>query len=305
MASVFPHALVALRRVLQRTQPDVVVSFLWDSNILNILSRVFLAHQVIISERNALGAKIADVFGTGLKGTIAGFFTKTIYRFASRIIAVSSGVREELLSAGLPSANVVAIPNPIDLDFINARKSEPLDIERPFVLFVGRLSKQKNVDVLIEAFDLLSNEGLGLRIVGSGEEEHSLRKLVANLGLKERITFIPFDPNPFRYMARAEAFVLPSRYEGFPNVLVEAMACGTPVIAADCCEGVREIVKHDVTGLLFAVGDKEALSNSIKRIMSDSDLRENMIREATRAIERFNVATIVKRYEDEIVHACR
>jgi len=191
------------------------------------------------------------------------------YRRARRVVAVSAGVADDLAQFGaLPPGQVQVIHNPVfstDLDSLAARAPDHAWFAPggpPIVLAAGRLHRQKGFDTLLRAFAQVRAEtDCRLIILGEGEERSALETQAEALGLRYDIDLPGFHPNPFALMARAGAFVLSSRWEGFPNALVEAMACGAPVVATDCPSGPREIAQ----GLapLVPVDDVRALAGAL------------------------------------------
>src|SRR5699024_364664 len=141
----------------------------------------------------------------------------------------------------------------------------------PVILAIGRLTYQKGFDILIEAFRKISKKySMKLIILGEGEQRQELELLINKYALGDRISLQGFVDNPYRYMKRAAIFVLPSRWEGFPNVLVEAMACGVPVVATTCPGGSIEILENGKWGELVEPGDSDALVDAILKVIDDN-----------------------------------
>ncbi|NOX56032.1 MAG: glycosyltransferase, partial [Planctomycetes bacterium] len=198
------------------------------------------------------------------------------YQSAARVVAVSEGIREAAVRQyGLPPARVVTLPNLYDFERIRRLADEPLE---PFpegrfhVLFAGRLQPEKGADVFVQAAELLirvrGRENLLFHVLGTGALEAELKQFVGRCRFPGSIVFHEFRSNPYPYFRQAHVFCLPSRYEGFPNALVEAMACGTPVIASDCPSGPREILADGKFGELVVPGDPVALADAIERVES-------------------------------------
>ncbi|MEN3001831.1 MAG: glycosyltransferase [Armatimonadota bacterium] len=167
------------------------------------------------------------------------------------------------------------------------------DSSMPIVLSVGRLSPQKDFATLIRAIAQVNRHmPCRLIILGKGEQRAELERLVEQLGLQQRVWMPGFDPNPYRYMARATLFVLPSRWEGSPNALVEALACGIPVIATDSPGGAREILEDGRWGILTPVGNPEALAEAILQTLQRPVDREALRRRA----QDFSVDKIANQY---------
>jgi glycosyltransferase involved in cell wall biosynthesis len=199
-----------------------------------------------------------------------------LYRSADLLTAISRGLAEDAarcLGGRMPPCAVV--PNPLDLDAIDALRAEPIPAEvpspcdGPSILAAGRLTPQKDFETLLRAVSLLRPErpDLRLTISGEGPERPRLEGLAEALGLKGIVRFPGFVRNPFAVMARARVFVLSSRYEGFGNVVAEALACGTEVVSTDCPYGPREILDGGRLGWLVPVGDPRGMANAIREAL--------------------------------------
>lgn len=176
----------------------------------------------------------------------------------------------------------------------------PRDPE-PGFLFVGRLSEEKRPDLLLRAFAVLRRATARmprLTIVGDGPLEAEIRNLACEPDIAGGVAFTGRLADPRPLMAGAHALVLCSDFEGFPNVLLEAMACGCPVIATDCAAGPAEIVRHGTDGLLVPPGDADALAGAMRRLWEDADLRNSMAARAPDVLERFSQETIMRRWTD-------
>ena len=194
-----------------------------------------------------------------------------LYRKADLIGAVSSGVRDDIAAAvGLPAARVALLHNPVSTDRLPEQMAAPIDhpwfggTNAPVILGVGRFSAQKNFQLLLRAFAALRRERPArLILLGDGELRPELEALARTLGIGDDIEMPGFDPNPFRFMARAGVYVLSSDWEGLPTALIEAMACGCPVVATDCLGGPREILFDGKLGRIVPRADVDALAAAI------------------------------------------
>src|SRR5437867_5888143 len=227
-------------------------------------------------------------------------FLSAAYRRPDHIVAASEGLRRRLTEdLGVPRARVSVIPNPVDLDRIQAAARRPLPeyATGNFVLGVGRLTSNKGFDLLIRAAArLFRNERpIRLIILGDGEEREPLRALARELGIEHLVTLPGYEPSPWRLMSRAVALVAPSRQEGFSNVIVEAMACGVPVVATDC-HGPREIVNTGVNGTVVPGGDEEALARGHEELLREPERRARYREAALRRAQEFAVARVSDRY---------
>jgi glycosyltransferase involved in cell wall biosynthesis len=170
------------------------------------------------------------------------------------------------------------------------------------VVAAGRFVREKGFDVLLRAMRSVRDSRVcKLILLGEGPLRDSLNALVSEMGLAADVDFPGFERNPFKFMANADAFVLSSRFEGLPGVLIQAMACGAPVVATDCPSGPSEIISAPgKNGLLVPVDDVQALAAALTRLLDDRPLREMLRREAPRAVERFTVRSSLARYIEAI-----
>ena len=220
------------------------ISFLESANIANILTRKY-GTKTIISQRNTITNR-----RLGLKGKILVKVDKSLYKKADEMVAISEGVRKELLQKmGLDPRKTTTILNGYNIEAIKkGMKEEPeaFELEEGTFTFInmGRLHDQKGQWHLIRAFSKVYEEDKAARllIVGSGSEEEYLRSLIDGYNLQNVVKIMPYRKNPFSVMGKCDAFVFPSRYEGFGNVLPEALICGLPSIATDYRSGAREIL---------------------------------------------------------------
>ena len=292
------RAGTALARHFRRTRPAAVLSALTHMNIVTIMAARLsgLPLQVVVSERNQISCKAREARGAWQRALYRA--VPLAYRAADRVVAVSGGVAGDLARFGrLPDRKIRVIHNPVFDPAIEARAAEAPQHPwftadgPPIVLACGRLHRQKGFDVLLKAFARARAQlECRLVILGEGGERQHLKEQADRIGLAYDIDMPGFCANPFALMARAGAFVLSSRWEGFPNVLVEAMACGAPVIATDCPSGPREIL--DGIAPLVPVDDDAALGAALI-----AALRRRPDTAATRLrAQRFSIAAAAKQY---------
>lgn len=184
------------------------------------------------------------------------------------LIAVSDGVEEDLRSRiGIAHSRIEVIPNPFDVDAIRLLAKAPAALpRRPYVIHVGRFSAQKRHDLLLDAFARL---GGARRLVLLADDAPTLRAMIEARGLAGRVEIAGFQHNPFPWIAAAELLVLCSDHEGLPNVIIEALALGVPVVSTDCLSGPREILGAALPGCLVPVGDAAALADAIGRALAN------------------------------------
>lgn len=209
-------------------------------------------------------------------------FARWAYRTADVVLANSEGLRQRVIAFfALPPDQVHMIPNIVDLDAIDRLAAEPCPWEAPTdqvpcpqLVTIGRVDRDKGHQLLVEAVAQIVARspatGLHLHILGQGPELESLRQLIHDLGLAQRVTLHGFVANPYPYLKHADLFCLASLTEGLPNVLLEALACGTPIVSTDCPSGPREILDGGRLGELVPVNDIPALAAAIERSLSGS-----------------------------------
>lgn len=270
------RTLLPLARFLKRNRPDAMLSTLSEANIVALLARQLagVPKRVIVREANT--PSLALLQSPSLKKRLSGWLLKWVYRLADSIVAVSEGVRHDLVDGmSLNAHRVVRIFNPVPIVRVRQLAQEPVDHpwflpgQPPIILGVGRLSEQKDFSTLLKAFAQVRLQRMArLVILGEGEARASLESLAKKLGIASDVCLPGFDPNPFRYMQRASVFALSSRYEGLPNVLIQAMVCGCPVVSTDCPSGPRDILDGGRYGFLVPVGDAEAMAKAILKVLA-------------------------------------
>ncbi|MDX9954692.1 MAG: glycosyltransferase [Anaerolineae bacterium] len=275
-ASRVMKALFPLVKYIRRRRPRAMLSALGHANVVAIVARMLsrVDMRLIISERSTPSEM--SLLSQGLRGKINGWLVPLLYPRADGISTVSDGVSRDLIKrTGLRSSQVMTIYNPFDLEGIEANARQPIESDwftssnSPTILAIGRLTEQKDFSVLIRAFALIRRaREIRLLILGEGEQRGELEALVGNLGLsKEDVRMPGFVRNPHRYLARCDLFVLSSRTEGLPGALVEAIACGAPVVSTDCPSGPDEILEGGRWGRLVPVGDVEALATAMAEVL--------------------------------------
>lgn len=263
-------ALMPLRAYLKCERPDAVLAAMWPLTTLVQLAALGLHRKprIVLSEHCALRQQYE-----GQPGALAAMrLSMRGYRWADRVVAVSEALGADIAKlAGLRAERVRTIHNPIDPPL----RSDPAgpgpwgDRAGKRILAVGKLKPQKNFALLIEAFArIASSTDASLAIVGEGALRSQLEAQVARLGLQGRVQLPGFSTTPGDWYAGADLFVLPSDYEGFGNVLVEAMHCGLPVVATDCPFGPAEVLGHGQWGTLVPPGDAEALAGAIRAALA-------------------------------------
>jgi glycosyltransferase involved in cell wall biosynthesis len=344
-----PVRYLKIRKLKEEIKPDFVVSLLEPANLFNVLTKIS-SQKTILSFRSNYTATLQEnpFFGGGITRsilkTIYTLALKTIYNRADLLVALSKGVAEDLIrNYGINSNKVKVIYNPYPIDEIRELAKEPLGnheeiFKHPVLITAGRLTKPKGQWYLIRVFKALKekHKDLKLVILGEGELKDYLVGLSEELGLKTYVWdkdelsesfdvyFLGFQNNPFKFMARSKLFVFPSLWEGFPNALVEAMACGVSVISSDCRSGPREILAPNTDfnyqtqkpefaeyGVLMPVfevkyksaeeplGEKEMMwVETVDKLLEDESLRKNYSEKAKQRAEDFRIEKIVQEWRD-------
>lgn len=282
-ATANPLLWARVYSIFRRLRPDVIVGWSTYANLVALLiSRFFPEARVVISERNYVPEMFRRV-RTGLfRRRIVLSLMRSMYARAHLITANSSDNLRFLRRFVGRGATYCLLPNTIDVSGIDRLAVNDVDpvfsgVAGPRLLAVGRLDAQKGFDLLLDALARVrKSEPWELVIVGDGPERGSLQSQAARLGLGEAVHWVGAVENPFPYYRWADVVLLPSRYEGFPNVLLEAMAVGRAVVACDCRTGPRELTDGGRLGLLVPVGDTDALAAAILRIGLDHEQRKKL-----------------------------
>jgi glycosyltransferase involved in cell wall biosynthesis len=228
-----------------------------------------------------------------------------LYRGADEITVVSDGVKKDLMTKlRIPVDRISVVHNPIDIEEIREKATLPIPHpwfreDVPIILGVGRLVHEKDFRTLIDAFQQVRvSHPSRLVILGEGPLRRNLEKQIRELSLQDHVLLPGYDPNPFPYMARATVFVLSSRDEGLPNVLLQSMACETPVIATRCHSGPEEIITNGSDGLLVPVGDSAAMAGAIVSVLESPELQRQLVAKARESMRRFSAEVVLERYTE-------
>ena len=268
--------LPALMNYLRRRRPSVLLSTLNTCNVAALLAGIQLRRDLPVIVRQASHFSM-DYATRPLRGRIALALERALLPFADVVVANSCAVAGDLerIAPRIPS-RVRVIRNPVVWPDLPARATEPVDHpwfqdgEVPVVLAAGRLHPIKDHATLVRAFALVARaRSARLVIIGEGAERDRLSAFARELGISGEVSFPGFQRNPFAWMVRARVFVMSSLFEGAPNVLVQAMACGTSVVSTDCPGGTREILGDGAWGALTPVGDHRALAAAISDAMDN------------------------------------
>lgn len=293
-------ALLPLIRYLRQRRPSAIYSTIMHANIIAVIAARWsgIRLPVIIRESNAPKTARTPSLASKIVLRALPYF----YPRADAIIAVSEGVKGELIDMNPSLAGRIrTCPTPVISEALLREADEHADhpwlhdAKIPYILGMGRLHPQKDFPTLLRAFAAVRRQRqVRLIILGDGAERRDLIALARALGVEEDVSFPGFKENPFPYLKRARTFVLSSRYEGMPNVLVQAMALGVPVVATDCVSGPREVTRDGQLGMLVPVGDVTQLADAIERSL-ERTVADDVALEIR---ERFGVNESVRAYLD-------
>lgn len=264
-------ALPALVRYLRREQPIAMLTDKDRVNRVAILGRRLAGSDIKLVVRLGTTVSVNLAERAVFDRWIQRASIRRLYPLADRVIVPSEDVAADLVAyTGLPPKQIQVVRSPIVTQRLTALAREPLDhpwLQRgqpPVILGVGELSYRKDFATLIRAFaEVRRRRRCRLVILGRGRRRETLLRLAADLGVADDVDLPGFAANPYAFMANADVFVLSSRWEGMPVALVEALACGTPVVATDCPSGPREVLCGGDVGILVPVGDASAMAEAI------------------------------------------
>lgn len=284
--------ILALRREIRKSSPDAVISFTDRTNVLVLLATIFTSMPVFATEhidprRHKIGRSWR-------------LLRSIIYPQSAALIVLTKSVLPwAVKKVGEKKAHV--IPNSITLNQ-NILIGNQREFPRPYIVSVGRLEEQKGFDYLLRSFKPVSDNhpDWTLVILGEGSERGYLESIIQELELNKSVCMPGRHSNPMSVMEQAELYVMSSRYEGFPIVLLEALASGLPVISFDCHSGPGDVLRDDVDGVLVPAGDIQALTVSINKLISDPAKRNAMRLRTREVLERFGEDKIMTIWEDLI-----
>ncbi|MHC1696849.1 MAG: glycosyltransferase [Geobacteraceae bacterium] len=295
------RCLKELRSTIISARPDIVFSMGFSVNALVILSLLFASRKfcLVVGVRNSL----RELALTRRPWSFLRIVTPWIYRYADLVISVSRGIATEFGEAGLEERKIKVIHNGYDFDKIRRLAVSDLDHEwytckeLPLIISAGRLAAQKNFPLLLKAFQIVSKQTpCRLVLLGEGPEEGRLKSLAQNLGIGRNVAFLGHRGNPYGFFARSDVFVLPSLWEGFPNVLCEAMACGLPVVSTACPTGPDEIIRDGDNGLLVPMNDANALAEALLKLLTDERLRRSIARRGIETVQSLSIGRMIAEY---------
>jgi glycosyltransferase involved in cell wall biosynthesis len=293
------RSIPSLARYLRRVRPRALLSALGHVNVAAILARRLsgVRCKLVVSIHNSISEAIR---AQSPKTRILAYTERLLYPLADACIAVSEGVKRDFVRAtGIRDETIKVIYNPVIGPELQKAAMEKVDHDwlrtpiMPTLIAVGRLSPQKDYPSVFQALSLVRRSiPARLIVLGEGEERGALEALRKILDLEDQIDMPGFVANPYAFVARANLLVLPSRYEGLPTVLIEALGVGTPVISTDCPSGPAEILANGRYGTLVPTGDPVALAHAIVRVLSTLPLASV----SNEAVAPYRFDTVIPQY---------
>ncbi|CUU82610.1 Alpha-1%2C4-N-acetylgalactosamine transferase PglJ %2C CAzY family GT4 [Campylobacter hyointestinalis subsp. hyointestinalis] len=305
-----PILAYKLARIIKKYKFEHIVSFLYRANYINVLSNLFVKHKTIINECSMPSMRCKN--GGRPNGMINKFLIKMLYPKADWCLS-NSYVNMMDLKNNFDVNKIGYIYNPLNIGMIEKLSKNSIQIHKTRFTFVtvGRLIESKNHKLIIEA---IRDFNADLWIIGDGCLKQELQSFIKSCDLNDKVHLLGSKENPFSFLSKADCFIFGSNYEGFPNVLVEALACGLPIISTDCQSGPRELLSpsSDVNfylkdkielaqyGILIPIKNIEKMKEAIKSIMNDDVLRQSYKEKARQRANDFRVEKSIKLYEEII-----
>ncbi|MBZ5681556.1 MAG: glycosyltransferase [Acidobacteriia bacterium] len=297
-------ATLPLARLCWRLRPQAVVSFAAQLNSAAILAMPLMPRGTRVLVREGANVTLPEIAGSARR-TIY----KLLYPHADTIICQSNDMVERMAHCfGIPAHKLVRIYNPVDVDALEqiAGTHSPYRGTGPHLVAVGRFVPVKGMDLLVEALPVVlrDHSHADLTLVGGGPQERELHSLARSLGIESLVHFAGFQGNPYPFIRHSDLLVVPSRSEVFPNVILEAVALGTPVVATDCPGGIREIAQRTKRLVLTRV-DSDALAHAINRKLAGITARRSPHEAEDDFLREFSPERIIPLYQEIIERTVR
>jgi glycosyltransferase involved in cell wall biosynthesis len=287
------NSIFKIIKTINNEKPDIVFSTMGHLNLLLAMIRPFLSKKIVFIARESNTVSAMNKQDKYPK--LFNFLYKKFYNNFDHIVAQAEYMKKDLVeNYQIKSEKITVINNPIDFENIkklsNISSNELFDKSKINLLAVGRLSYQKGFDTLLEIMKEL-DEKYFLSILGEGPNEEKLKSMIREFSLESKVQLLGFQNNPYIYMKQADIFVLSSRFEGFPNVVLEANACGTAVIAFDCPGGTNEIIVDGENGYLAKCQDKNDFIRKLQQISFEKEINKTIL-------NKYEVSQIINQYSD-------
>jgi len=294
------YAIFKIAKVIKEIKPDIVFSTLGHLNLLMAMIRPFFSREIKFISRESNTVSVENKQEKYPK--LFDWLFKNVYNNFDLIITQSKYMRDDLIeNFGTKKEKIAVIYNPVDIDNVQNKAQESVknlyDNSKINLVAAGRLAPQKGFDILVESMKYLDDK-YHVTILGEGDDKEELEALIKTHKVEDKVTLAGFQHNPYVYMDKADFFVLSSRYEGLPNVILESNVCGTPSVAFTSPGGTAEIIKDGETGVLVREFDAKSFADGVKKAVEiefDSKKIENFCK------TNFNVEKIVKEYENNFL----
>ena len=290
------YALIKLVKLVRETHPDVIFSILGQINLAIMTIRPLISSGIKFIARET-NIPSMNILQSNFPGVLPVLY-RILYPKFDRVICQSSDMMYDLVTNfRVPLEKAIVINNPVDILDIKNRlhySGEFLPQNKVNILAAGKFKYQKGFDMLLKSMTNLTGDEFHLTILGQGPELGNLKSLAQNLNIAKQITFAGSVNNPYCYMKQADMFALSSRFEGFPNVALEAMCVGKPVVAFECPGGINEIIKDGINGFKVDVGDYVAFAKAIKRAAQTKWNDEVIKRQIDK---KYSIERILPQYE--------
>ncbi len=299
-----------LRKILRKIKPEVLVSFLWYPNIISGMANLFSSTSLIVSERSNHRIYLNS---DTKKKLLWKPLLRLVYKRANLIIPNSKKMGENIIEDFKLNKNKIkTIHNGIDFNQIDKLVSEPVndfkfESEKKYLISVGRLNEPKNYQYLLRAFYLLIKKinNVELLILGDGNLKSDLINITEKLNIKEKVHFVGFKSNPYKYLKKANCYVMSSKREGFPNALIEGLYVTGKVVSTNCQTGPDEIITDGKDGYLVSLDNTEEMAEAIYKIISDSKIATKFYEAGREKVKLFNKDFMIESFKniiDEVGH---
>lgn len=295
---LIPFLAFKLRNYIKKNQINLVQSHLFRASYVNLISKILFRSKHIVQVVNH--SIISRYKNNGVVGKVNLFLIKSLYQFSDKIISVSNIVQNDMQIIFNFKNDKEVIYNPFDINKIEKLSQKKInnfifDNNKKYIISIGRLIKLKRNKDLIYALSKL-DDNVELLFIGEGEEKENLILLSKKLNILNRIHFIGWVENPYKYIKQSDILVSTSETESFGNVLVESMICKTAVISTDC-GGPSEIINNDQNGILIEVGNIERLVESINSLLLNKELKDIYIENSYLKVKTFDILNIIEQYK--------
>lgn len=297
--------IIRLRKILKKRQFDLLFSSSYIANSVCLLLKLFTRIKIplIISFHSPYLDKTNDM---GIVGKFVDFTFLKLHHLSQHIVVVSNGISEELIRKGINKEKITVISNPIDISQI--KKLSMVDVDnkynpflesgKPLLISAGRLSPEKNYKFLLDVLKKVREKiDCNLIILGEGSERSILERYAINLNIREHFFLPGWVENPFNIISHADVFLLSSLWEGFGNVIIEAMCCGVPVVSFDCPTGPRDIINHLENGYLIKMNDMDDFCMKTINILTNKRLSAKLSKRGEERIKSFDTSIVIREYK--------